>query len=345
NVGLRVLADPQQGLGASQAELEWTINSYTLVFAGLLFTFGVLGDRYGRRLVLQVGLFLFAVASVASAYAQNPGQLIAARALTGLAAAAVMPATLSIISDVFVPRERGRAIGVWSGAVGIAVAVGPVTGGFLLEHFWWGSVFLINVPIVLVGMGLAAWLVPESRDPDPRRLDLLGMVLSMLGLVLLVYGIIDGGEHGFHRPVVWVCAVGGLAVLAVFLAWERRARHPSLDVQLFRNPRFSTAAVVTALIFFAAFGVLFFSTFSLQLVRGYSPLHAGMLLIPFAVAQVFVAPLSATLVRRFGAKATCAAGLALSGMSLGGWVLLTGDTPIWAVGVIYFVQGIGMAVV
>src|SRR5690606_29916652 len=121
--------------------------------------------------------------SVASAYAQNPGQLIAARALTGLAAAAVMPATLSIISDVFVPRERGRAIGVWSGAVGIAVAVGPVTGGFLLEHFWWGSVFLINVPIVLVGMGLAAWLVPESRDPDPRRLDLLGMVLSMLGLV------------------------------------------------------------------------------------------------------------------------------------------------------------------
>ena len=345
NVGLRVLADPQQGLGASQAELEWTINSYTLVFAGLLFTFGVLGDRYGRRLVLQVGLFLFAVASVASAYAQNPGQLIAARALTGLAAAAVMPATLSIISDVFVPRERGRAIGVWSGAVGIAVAVGPVTGGFLLEHFWWGSVFLINVPIVLVGMGLAAWLVPESRDPDPRRLDLLGMVLSMLGLVLLVYGIIDGGEHGFHRPVVWVCAVGGLAVLAVFLAWERRARHPSLDVQLFRNPRFSTAAVVTALIFFAAFGVFFFSTFYLQLVRGYSPLHAGMLLIPFAVAQVFVAPLSATLVRRFGAKATCAAGLALSGMSLGGWVLLTGDTPIWAVGVIYFVQGIGMAVV
>src|SRR5690554_1170538 len=161
------------------------------------------------------------------------------------------------------------------------------------------------------------------------------MVLSMLGLVLLVYGIIDGGEHGFDRPLAWVCVAGGLGVLAVFLAWERRARDPSLDVRLFRNPRFSTAAVVTALIFFAAFGVFFFSTFYLQLVRGYSPLHAGMLLVPFAVAQVFVAPMSATLVRRFGAKATCAAGLTLSGLSLGAWALLTDDTPIWVAGVIY----------
>src|SRR5690606_41917255 len=147
---------------------------------------------------------------------------------TGLAAAAVMPATLSIISDVFVPRERGRAIGVWSGAVGIAVAVGPVTGGFLLEHFWWGSVFLINVPIVLVGMGLAAWLVPESRDPDPRRRDLRGMVLSLLGLVLPGYGSLQGGQNGFHRPRVLVLVVGYLPLLADFLASHRRDRDPLL---------------------------------------------------------------------------------------------------------------------
>jgi EmrB/QacA subfamily drug resistance transporter len=345
NVALRVLADPERGLGATQAELEWSINSYTLVFAGLLFTFGVLGDRYGRRMVLLLGMGLFGLASVASAYAQDPGQLIAARALTGLGAAAVMPVTLSIISVVFDPRERGRAIGVWAGSVGLAVAVGPVTGGFLLEHFWWGSIFLFNVPVVAAGMLLAAWLVPESRDPQPRGLDLAGMVLSIIGLGLLVYGIIDGGEHGFGRPVAWVTTGGGLVVLALFVAWERRSPHPSLDVALFRDPRFSAAAMVTGLIFFAALGVFFFLTFYLQLVRDYGPLAAGALMVPFALAQLVFAPRSAGMVRRFGAKAVCAAGLSMSALSLAAWAVISADTPIWVVGVAFFLQGVGMAVV
>src|SRR5205823_13092225 len=152
NVALRTIADPTRGLGASQSQLEWAINSYTLVFAGLLFTAGVLGDRYGRRLVLVVGLALFGAASLASAYAQTPGQLIAARALMGIGGAAVLPATLAIISNVFDPRERARAIGTWAGAVGLGVAIGPVVGGLVLEHFWWGAVFLINVPVVLIGL-------------------------------------------------------------------------------------------------------------------------------------------------------------------------------------------------
>ncbi len=343
NVALRVLADPVHGLGASQSELEWSINSYTLVFAGLLFSFGVLGDRYGRKRFLLVGLALFGLASLASAYAQDPGQLVAARALMGIGGAAIMPVTLSIISNVFHPRERARAIGVWSGAVGLAVAIGPVLGGVLLETFWWGSVFLINVPVVLVGLVAVAVMVPESREPQPGRVDLVGVLLSVVGLTALVYGIIDGGEHGFARPSVWAWTLGGLAVLAAFLAWERRARFPSLDVRLFANPRFSAATAAIGLVFFAGMGTFFFMAFYLQLVRGYTPLQSGLLLLPFAAAQLVFAPRSAAMVHRFGPKAVSAAGLGLTAAASAGIAFLGTDTPIWVVGVLFFVQGTGMA--
>jgi MFS transporter, DHA2 family, multidrug resistance protein len=343
NVALKVLADPVAGLGATQVQLEWFINAYTLVFAGLLFTFGVLADRYGRRRYLLFGLALFGLASLAAAYAQDPAQLIAARSLKAVAAAAILPTTLSIISVVFDPRDRGRAIGVWAGAVGVGVAIGPITGGLLLEHFWWGSIFLINLPVVAFGLLVIAWLVPESRDPKPRRLDLVGMALSVVGLVMIVYGIIDGGEHGFDRPVVWAAIATGAAALAAFVAWERRTPHPSLDVRLFRDPRFSTAAGVMALIFFAALGVFFFTTFYLQLVRGYTPLQAGAILLPFAVAQLAFAPRSAAMVTRYGAKAVCAVGLTLTALGLAGWTLVGEHTPIWFVGVLFFIQGVGMA--
>lgn len=343
NVALRVLADPVQGLGASQAQLEWSINSYTLVFAGLLFTFGVLGDRLGRRRWLLIGLVLFGLSSLASGYAQDAGQLIAARALMGMSAAAIMPVTLSIISNVFDPRERGRAIGIWAGAVGLGAAIGPITGGFLLEHFWWGSIFLINVPVVAAGVVAVVLLVPESRDPHPGRPDLVGMVLSTVGLVALVYGIIDGGEHGFDGPVVWAAISLGVAVLAGFVAWERRTRHPSLDVRLFRDPRFATATGVIALMFFAALGVFFFMTFFLQLVRGFTPLQAGAMFLPFAVSQLVFAPRSAAMVKRYGAKAVSAVGLGLTAIALAGWMFIDADTPIWVVGALFFVQGTGMA--
>ncbi|SCL73833.1 MFS transporter [Micromonospora peucetia] len=343
NVALRTLADPVHGLGASQGELEWSINSYTLVFAGLLFTFGVLGDRAGRRRFLLIGLVLFGLASLLSAYAQSPAQLIAARALMGIGGAAIMPVTLSIISNVFDPRERGRAIGVWASAVGLAVAIGPILGGALLEHYWWGSVFLINVPVVALGVVLVALLVPESRDPDPGRVDVVGVLLSVVGLVALTYGIIDGGEHGFGRPLVWTAILGGLAVLAWFVAYERRTDHPSLDVRLFRVPRFAAPVAIVGLIFFAAMGVMFFSSFYLQLVRGFSPLETGLLYLPLAVAQLIFAPSSAAMVRRYGGRAVATVGLALTVVALGAFAFVDATTPIWVVLVVFFLQGAGMA--
>ncbi|MEJ3744845.1 MFS transporter [Actinomycetes bacterium KLBMP 9797] len=343
NVALRTLADPVHGLGASQGELEWSINSYTLVFAGLLFTAGVLGDRYGRRLFLLIGLALFGLASLLSAYAQDPTQLIWARALMGLGGAAIMPVTLSIISNVFDPRERARAIAIWSGSVGLAIAIGPILGGILLEHFWWGSVFLINVPVVLLGVVAVALLVPESRDPKPGKIDVVGVALSVVGLVALSYGIIDGGEHGFGRPVVWASIVGGLAVLTAFIMYERRIEFPSLDVRLFRVPRFAVPVALIGVVFFAAMGVFFFSAFYIQLVRGYSPLETGLMLLPFAVAQLVFAPRSAAMVKRYGAKAVAAVGMVLTTIGLAGFAFLGADTPIWVMLVFFFVQGVGMA--
>ncbi|MBO4163897.1 MULTISPECIES: MFS transporter [Micromonospora] len=343
NVALRTLADPVHGLGASQGELEWAINSYTLVFAGLLFTFGVLGDRAGRRRFLLIGLVLFGLSSLLSAYAQSPGQLIAARALMGIGGAAIMPVTLSIISNVFDPRERGRAIGVWAGAVGLAVAIGPILGGALLEHFWWGSVFLINVPVVVLGVLLVALLVPESRDPRPGRVDILGVLLSVVGLVALTYGIIDGGEHGFGRPTVWAAILGGVAVLAWFVEHERRSDHPSLDVRLFRVPRFAAPVAIVGLVFFAAMGVMFFSSFYMQLVRGYSPLETGLFFLPFAGAQLVFAPRSAAMVRRYGGRAVATVGLVLTAVALAAFAFIDATTPIWVVLVAFFLQGVGMA--
>jgi EmrB/QacA subfamily drug resistance transporter len=343
NVALRTIADPVRGLGASQSQLEWAINSYTLVFAGLLFTWGVLGDRIGRRRMLLAGLVMFGLASLASAYAQTPVQLIGARALMGIGGAAVLPATLSIISNVFDPRERGKAIGVWAGSVGLGVAIGPVVGGALLEHFWWGSVFLINVPIVLFGVIAVALMVPESRDPNRGRLDLVGVALSIVGLIGLVYGIIAGGDHGFGDVRSWASLAGGVAVLAAFVWWERSITYPSLDVRLFRDPRFAAATGAVATVFFAAMGTLFFMSFYLQLVRGYSPLETGLLFMPFAVAQLVFAPRSAAMVRRFGPKAVCAVGLSLVGLALLGLATLNEHTPLWVLGAYFFVQGVGMA--
>jgi DHA2 family multidrug resistance protein-like MFS transporter len=343
NVALRTIADPQRGLGASQSQLEWAINSYTLVFAGLLFTAGILADRLGRRITLTVGLALFGIASLLSAYAGSADQLIWARALMGLGAAAIMPATLSIIANVFEPHERGRAIGVWAGAVGLGVAIGPVVGGLLLEHFWWGSVFLINVPVVIAGVVLVLVLVPESRDPRPGRIDLVGVLLSILGLSLLTYGVIQGGEDGFGQVASWGTLAAAVVVLSAFIVYERRIEFPSLDVKLFANRAFSASVSMIGLVFFAAMGSLFFSAFYLQLVRGYGPLASGALFVPFAAAQLVFAPRSAAMVKRYGPKVVGTVGLLLVAVGLSGWMFIQTSTPIWVVGALFFVMGVGMA--
>jgi len=346
NVALKTIAEPVAGLGASQSQLEWAINSYTLVFAGLLFTFGVLGDRVGRKRMLMVGLASFGLFSLITAYSHSPDQLVWARAAMGLAAAAVMPQTLSIISNVFDPAERPRAIGIWAVAVGIGIAIGPIVGGLLLDHFWWGSVFLINVPFCAASVAAIALLVPESKNPNPGRIDYVGVLASIAGLVLLVYGIIQGGDKGswVHLDVLGP-ALGGLAILAFFAWYEARIRYPSLDVRLFRDARLSSAIGALSLVFFGMLGALFFLSFYLQSVRGYTPLKAGAFSLAFAVAQMLMAPRSTALVRRFGAKWVVASGLLLVTAALISYQLLNVATPIWVLAVAFFVQGAGMGLV
>ncbi|MFG1914313.1 DHA2 family efflux MFS transporter permease subunit [Micromonospora sp. NPDC048898] len=343
NVALRTIADPRHGLDATQSQLEWMINSYTLVFAGLLFTAGIMADRMGRRITLIAGLATFGLASLASAYAGSPEHLIATRAVMGLGAAAVMPATLSIIANVFDARERGRAIGVWAAAAGLGVAIGPIVGGLLLERFWWGSVFLINVPLVVLGIVLVAVLVPESRAPRSGRLDVVGVLLSVAGLTLLTYGVIKGGEDGFDTPSAWGSLVAATVVLTGFVALQRRLDSPSLDVRLFTNRVFSASTGAIGLVFFAAMGTLFLAAFYLQLVRGYGPLASGALYLPFAIGQIALAPRSAAMVKRFGPKAVSTAGLLLVAVSQAVWLVVGTATPIWVVGMAFFICGAGMA--
>ncbi|MCF2532815.1 MFS transporter [Yinghuangia soli] len=345
NVAIKVIADPDAGLGASQSELQWAINSYTLVFAGLLFTAGILGDRFGRKKLLLFGMVVFGIASLLSAISQSPGQLIAARAVMGFGAAFVMPATLSIISNVFEPHERPKAIGIWSGAVGLAIAIGPITGGILLEHFWWGSVFLINVPIVVVGVLAMVFVVPDSKDPRPGKLDPGGVALSIAGLVSLVYGIIKGGEDSWTSPEVLATIAVGVAILAVFVWYEKRSDHPALDVKFFREPSFSAASAAIGLVFFALMGVTFFMAFYLQSVRGYTPLQTGLFLLPLAIGQLMFAPRSAGFVRKFGVRAVTTAGMILVTATFLGFLPMGRTTPMWILLVVFFLQGVGMSLV
>ncbi|MFG2433204.1 MFS transporter [Streptomyces sp. NPDC048508] len=345
NVAIKTISTPAPtGLGATQGELEWAINAYTLVFAGLLFTAGLLGDRLGRKKVLLAGLAVFGIGSALAAESGSPVQLIVFRALMGFGAAFVMPATLAVLMNVFERDEQPKAIGIWAGGVGLAIAIGPITGGVLLDHFWWGSVFLINVPIVILAIGLMVWLVPDSRDPNPGRLDPVGVVLSVVGLVLLVYGIIKGGQLAdFTDPQVLATIGAGLVVLIGFVIFEKRSDHPSIDVSYFQNKVFSAAISAIALVFFALMGVTFFSVFYTQSVRGYSPLQTGLLMLPLAAAQIIFAPRARLVVDRFGNRATCTAGLVIIAAMLAAFATLEADTPIWILEVIFFLMGTGMA--
>ena len=342
----------QADLGATQRELVWAVDSYILVFASLLFTWGVLGDRFGRKRVLTIGLTVFGLASAACAFSDTPTMLIALRGLMGVGGAAVLPVTLAIITVVFPPHERGKAIGAWAGAVGAAVALGPVLGGVLLEHpdwsSWltgndWGSVFLINVPIVAIGLVLILRIVPETRDPHPRRLDILGLVVSASGLILIVYGIIDASSTlSWTAPSVIIPIAAGVVLIAFFLWAEARSDHASFDVTLFRNRGYAVSLAAVSLSFFALSGITFSLPFYLQLLRGYSTLEAGLCFLPFAVGQLIAAPRSAAMVARFGYRAVMTTGLVLVAFALLGLARLQLDTPLWLVLVFFFVFGFGL---
>jgi EmrB/QacA subfamily drug resistance transporter len=317
-------------LSASTTDLQWIVDAYTLLFAGLLLVAGNLGDRFGRRRALQVGLVFFALFSVAAALSRTTGELITARGAMGVAAALIYPATLALLTNVFtVPRERATAIGIWAGVSGLAVAIGPVTGGLLLRHFTWSSVFLVNVPIVIVALAAGARLLPESRDQRAGRFDPVGALLSVAGVGLLTWTVIEAPSHGWLSAATLGGFAGALVLLASFVVSQLRRPDPMLDVRLFRNPRFTAGSLSVSLAFFGLFGFIFMITQYFQLVRGYNPLHAGVATLPFAIVTGAFAPTAITLMKRVGTKAVVTAGLLL--MSAGFLVAATTavDSAYW----------------
>ena len=341
NVAIPTLIDD---LHATTSQVQWMVDSYTLVFAGLLLTMGAIGDRYGRRGALQVGFLIFGLGSLASALVETANQLIATRAFMGIGGALIMPATLSIITNVFPANERGKAIGVWAGTAGLGVALGPLTGGFLLEHFYWGSIFLVNLPVVVIGLLAGFFLIPTSKDPSAPRLDIPGAVLSIAGLSALLYGIIEAPSNGWTDSLILGSFALGVVLIGTFVWWEMRTDHPMLDVRFFKNLRFSAASSGITLLFFALFGSVFLLTQYLQFSLHFSPLETGVRMLPFAATMMVVAPLSALVVARIGTKITVTLGLTIVTVAL---VTLTGlnadssygSDVVWR----FLLMGLGMA--
>ncbi len=330
-------------LDATNSQIQWIIDSYVLVFAGLLLTTGSLSDRFGRKGALQLGIVLFGIGSATAALSNSATQLIMTRAFMGIGGALIMPSTLSILTNVFRnPSERGRAIAVWAGFSGLGVAIGPITGGFLLRHFSWHSVFWVNIPLGIMALALGAIYVPKSSDPHPKRLDPLGALLSIVGLASLLFAIIEGPAKGWTH--VSVVAGFALAVVALggFVAWELHTDSPMLDVSVFSNPRFTAASATITIVFFALFGSMFLMTQYWQLVHGYSPLQAGVRLLPHAGAMMIVAPLSARIVERVGTKRVVLVGLSLIALGLLLLSTIRPDSPYTVVISYFIVMSIGM---
>jgi len=309
NVALPTLV---RDLNATSSDLQWIVDAYIIVFAGLLLAAGSLADRVGRKKTFLAGLSIFAAGSAAAAFSGGVSTLIAARAGMGVGGALMIPSTLSIITSMFRdPAERQRAIALWGGTSGIGVALGPIIGGVLLSRFWWGSVFLINVPIAALGIIAAVFLVPDSKNPHAQAPDLVGAVLSIAGIGMILWSIIEAPSRGWSSAAVLAVGAGGLATVAIFAVWERITPHPLLNLAWFRRRSFSAALPAVAAVTFGLYGALFVLTQFLQFNLGFTALQTGVRVLPAAVALLVVAPSSARLVRLIGSKLTMAAGLAL----------------------------------
>jgi EmrB/QacA subfamily drug resistance transporter len=332
----------QQSLGATATELHWMIDAYAIVFAGLLLPAGALGDRFGRKGALLTGLGLFAAGLAIAGLAGDATQVIVGRGIMGAGAALVMPATLSLITAVFPPEERAKAIAAWAGFAGAGAAIGPIVSGALLEGFWWGSTVLVNLPVVALAAVAIAWIAPKSRDSHATPLDPAGAVLALVGMLSLLYGIIEGANRGWTDTLVLGAFAAAALLLGLFIAWERRATHPMLPLGFFADRRFSVGSAVIMVGFFCAFGVFFLSTLYMQYVLDYSTLVTGLATLPWAGAMMITAPRSVGLAERFGIGTVIAGGFAMTAAAFGLLTLLDVNSPYLLLGGAFALQGLGM---
>lgn len=342
NVALPTL---QEDLDATTSQLQWVVDAYSVLFAGSLLLAGSLGDRFGRRSMLLIGLVVFALGSIGAATSTNAEALTAWRAVMGVGGAFIMPSTLSILVHVFDKRaERAQAIGIWAAVAGLGVAIGPIIGGLLLEQFSWHAIFWVN-PIFVVVVGIATViLVPESRDPSKPRLDIPGAALSAAGLICLVFTIIEIPDEGVTTVTV-MSTLGAIILLGSFVWWERRAPRPILPLTLFTQRLFSAAVVAVGLVYFGLMGAMFFLPQFLQLVQGLSPLESGLAVLPGALGLLVASLGSPALAERLGTRLIVVIGMTVASAGIGSFSLLSTDSSLAVVGGTFAVVGLGLGMV
>lgn len=331
-------------LGLSQLELTWVVNIYTLVFASLLLIAGAVGDRYGRKLAMQIGLVIFTAGSLYAGFlAQTSFELIAARIVMGIGGAFVMPTTLSIINNTFPNSQRARAVAIWGAVAGVGMMFGSVISGILLEHFSWHSLFYFSAIVAAIGLALNQYFVHESKDEEQSPIDWLGGVLSAVAIFGIVYGITEAPSAGIGDSLVITSLLVGLVSLVTFIVWELRAASPMLDLKLFKNRAFSVASLTLTLVFLAMSGVFFSMSQLMQLVLGYSPLESSLLTIPLMLPMMFISPLIPNVVKKFGARITISTGLVLTAIAFAGMSTWTKDMTYWHLFVTMVVMMLGIS--
>jgi EmrB/QacA subfamily drug resistance transporter len=329
-------------LNATVSDLQWIIDGYVLAFASLLLTGGILGDRYGRKKMFLTGLAIFTLASLGCGLSGSGSQLIMFRALQGVGAALLMPGTLSILTVTFPPEERARAIGLWAGVSGLALALGPTLGGYIVEHGGWETVFFINVPIGVIAFAIAWRTVRESVSEETRHLDLPGLALGTSGLFSLTYGLIEANQRGWGDGLIVASLVAAAVLLTAFLVWEHRSPKAMMPLSFFRIPAFSAGNAVAFSVSLGLFSIFLFVTLYMQAIRGYTPFQAGLRFLPMTGMIIVTAPVAGQVAQRLGARIPMTYGLTVASAGLLGLTFIQPDTPFWIIGILFVLMGHGL---